>query len=44
MLRVPLADGTLVAPPEMPSEDLLPSLLAISDVLGTGWFAADAAT
>ena len=43
LLRVPLADGTLVATPEVPSEDLIPSLLATSDVLGTGWFAADAA-
>lgn len=43
MARVPLADGTLVATPEMPSEDLIPSLLAASDVLGTGWYAADAA-
>ncbi|NVB85248.1 MAG: zinc-dependent alcohol dehydrogenase family protein [Kofleriaceae bacterium] len=43
MLRVPLADGTLVPTPAMPSDDLLPSLLAASDVLGTGWFAADAA-
>jgi threonine dehydrogenase-like Zn-dependent dehydrogenase len=42
-LRVPLADGTLVATPEMPSEDLVPSLLAASDVLGTGWFGAVAA-
>jgi len=42
-LRVPLADGTLVATSDLPSEDLLPSLLATSDVLGTGWFAADAA-
>ena len=42
-LRVPLADGTLVATPGMPPEDLVPSLLAASDVLGTGWFAADAA-
>jgi len=42
-LRVPLADGTLVATREMPSKDLVPSLLAASDVLGTGWFAADAA-
>jgi len=42
-LRVPLADGTLVATPYMPSDDLIPSLLAASDVLGTGWFAADAA-
>ena len=42
-LRVPLADGTLVATPELPTDDLLPSLLAVSDVMGTGWFAADAA-
>src|SRR5882724_5017940 len=42
-LRVPLADGTLVATPGIPSEDLIPSLLTLSDVLGTGWFAADAA-
>lgn len=43
MLRVPLADGTLVATPEVPSDDMLPSLLTLSDVMGTGWFAADAA-
>src|SRR5438034_7723187 len=43
LLRVPLADGTLVATPGVPSEDLIPSLLATSDVFGTGWFAADAA-
>jgi threonine dehydrogenase-like Zn-dependent dehydrogenase len=42
-LRVPLADGTLVATPDVPPDDLLPSLLSASDVLGTGWFAADAA-
>jgi threonine dehydrogenase-like Zn-dependent dehydrogenase len=41
--RIPLADGTLVATPDLPREDLIPSLLAASDVLGTGWFAADAA-
>jgi threonine dehydrogenase-like Zn-dependent dehydrogenase len=41
--RIPLADGTLVATPEVPSDDLVPSLLAASDVLGTGWFAAVAA-
>jgi threonine dehydrogenase-like Zn-dependent dehydrogenase len=41
--RIPLADGTLVATPGMPSEDLVPSLLAASDVLGTGWFGAVAA-
>ena len=42
-LRVPLADGTLVATPETPLDDLIPSLLTTSDVLGTGWFAAVAA-
>ena len=42
-LRVPLADGTLVPTPERPSDDLVPSLLTVSDVMGTGWFAADAA-
>jgi threonine dehydrogenase-like Zn-dependent dehydrogenase len=41
--RIPLADGTLVATPGMPPADLVPSLLAASDVLGTGWFAAAAA-
>jgi threonine dehydrogenase-like Zn-dependent dehydrogenase len=42
LLRVPLADGTLVATPDLPSDDLIPDLLATSDVLGTGWFGADA--
>jgi threonine dehydrogenase-like Zn-dependent dehydrogenase len=42
-LRVPLADGTLVATPELPDSSLIPSLLAASDVLGTGWFGAVAA-
>ena len=41
--RVPLADGTLVATPGTPDPELIPSLLAASDVLGTGWFAAVAA-
>ena len=41
---VPLADGTLVATAEMPDDDLIPHLLATSDVLGTGWYAADAAS
>jgi threonine dehydrogenase-like Zn-dependent dehydrogenase len=41
--RVPLADGTLVATPEVPSADMIPHFLAASDVLGTGWFAAVAA-
>jgi threonine dehydrogenase-like Zn-dependent dehydrogenase len=43
LLRVPLANGTLMWTPGVPSEDLVPSLLTTSDVLGTGWFAADAA-
>src|SRR6266567_4435703 len=43
LLRVPLADGTLVATPDFPLEELIPSLLTLSDVMGTGWFAADAA-
>src|SRR5207244_3286119 len=42
-LRVPLADGTLVATREIPAPDQMPSMLALSDVMGTGWFAADAA-
>jgi threonine dehydrogenase-like Zn-dependent dehydrogenase len=42
-MRVPLADGTLVATPDVPSDDLVPRLLAASDVLGAGWFAAVAA-
>jgi threonine dehydrogenase-like Zn-dependent dehydrogenase len=42
-LRVPLADGTLVATPDLPPDDLIPSLVSASDVLGTGWFGADAA-
>ncbi|GAA1118386.1 zinc-dependent alcohol dehydrogenase family protein [Kribbella jejuensis] len=43
LARVPLADGTLVAVPGTPDADLVPSFLAASDVLGTGWFAAVAA-
>jgi threonine dehydrogenase-like Zn-dependent dehydrogenase len=42
-LRVPLADGTLVPTAEAPDDDLVPSLLAASDVFGTGWFGAVAA-
>ncbi|KQV12675.1 zinc-dependent alcohol dehydrogenase family protein [Kitasatospora sp. Root107] len=42
-IRIPLADGTLVAMPEQPAEELIPSLLALSDVMGTGWYAAKAA-
>src|SRR3954470_7149146 len=43
LLRVPLADGTLIATPDIPADDLVPSLLSASDVLGTGWFGAVAA-
>ena len=43
ILRVPLADGTLVATPDVPTPDMVPSLLTLSDVMGTGWFAAVAA-
>jgi len=43
MLRVPLAEGTLVATSDVPPKDLIPSFQAVSDVMGTGWFAADAA-
>ncbi len=42
-LRVPLADGTLVAIPTRPTEAQERGLLAASDVLGTGWFGAVAA-
>jgi threonine dehydrogenase-like Zn-dependent dehydrogenase len=42
-VRIALADGTLVATPDQPDPELIPSLLAASDVLGTGWFAAVAA-
>jgi threonine dehydrogenase-like Zn-dependent dehydrogenase len=43
LLRVPLADGTLVATPGVPDDEIVASLLAASDVLGTGWFGAVAA-
>jgi threonine dehydrogenase-like Zn-dependent dehydrogenase len=42
-LRVPLADGTLVATRDVPTDGMTASFLALSDVMGTGWFAADAA-
>lgn len=41
--RIPHADGTLVATPGEPDDAQIRSLLAASDVLGTGWFGADAA-
>jgi threonine dehydrogenase-like Zn-dependent dehydrogenase len=43
ILRVPLADGTLVGTGDVPPDKLIPDLLALSDVMGTGWFAAEAA-
>lgn len=39
-VRVPLADGTLVPTPEVPDDDMIPSLLTLTDVMGTGWHAA----
>ena len=42
-VRVPLADGTLVASRDVPDARMLPGLLTLSDVMGTGWFAAEAA-
>ncbi|WSA81527.1 zinc-dependent alcohol dehydrogenase family protein [Streptomyces sp. NBC_01799] len=42
-IRIPLADGTLVATPEQPADEHIPGLLACSDVMGTGWYAAVAA-
>ncbi|WP_406442349.1 zinc-dependent alcohol dehydrogenase family protein [Streptomyces sp. NBC_00631] len=42
-VRIPNAQGTLVATDETPAEELLPSLLTLSDVMGTGWYAAQAA-
>lgn len=41
--RIPHADGTLVPTPGQPDPELIPSLLAASDVLGTGWYGAVAA-
>jgi threonine dehydrogenase-like Zn-dependent dehydrogenase len=43
-LRVPLADGTLVPTSGNPSREMIPAMLTLSDVMGTGWFAADAAS
>ncbi|WP_042410906.1 zinc-dependent alcohol dehydrogenase family protein [Streptacidiphilus carbonis] len=42
-VRIPNAQGTLVATDEVPDEQYWPGLLAVSDVMGTGWWAADAA-
>jgi threonine dehydrogenase-like Zn-dependent dehydrogenase len=42
-VRIPNAQGTLVATDEIPDERFWPGLLAVSDVMGTGWWAAEAA-
>jgi threonine dehydrogenase-like Zn-dependent dehydrogenase len=39
-IRIPNADGTLLATQDQPGDDLMPSLLALSDVMCTGWHAA----
>lgn len=39
-VRVPHADGSLVATPEQPDDSLVPSLLTLADVMGTGHHAA----
>lgn len=39
-IRIPNADGTLIATPDHPGNDMVPSLLALSDVMATGWHAA----
>jgi threonine dehydrogenase-like Zn-dependent dehydrogenase len=40
LVRVPHADGSLVATPAMPDDALVPHLLTLSDVMGTGHHAA----
>ncbi|MFF5546366.1 zinc-dependent alcohol dehydrogenase family protein [Streptomyces olivaceoviridis] len=42
-VRIPNAQGTLVATDGVPDEEFWPGLLAVSDVMGTGWYAAEAA-
>ncbi|MFC8865392.1 zinc-dependent alcohol dehydrogenase family protein [[Kitasatospora] papulosa] len=42
-VRIPNAQGTLVAVDGVPDEKFWPGLLAVSDVMGTGWWAAEAA-
>ncbi|MEV5643621.1 zinc-dependent alcohol dehydrogenase family protein [Streptomyces flaveolus] len=42
-VRIPNAQGTLVATDDVPGEEFWPGLLAVSDVMGTGWWAAEAA-
>lgn len=42
-VRIPNAHGTLVATDGLPDQAFVPGLLAVSDVMGTGWWAALAA-
>jgi threonine dehydrogenase-like Zn-dependent dehydrogenase len=42
-LRIPFAQANLVATPELPDEAMIPSLLTLADVMGTGHHAALAA-
>ncbi|MFD5739632.1 zinc-dependent alcohol dehydrogenase family protein [Streptomyces massasporeus] len=42
-VRIPNAHGTLVATDGVPGDEFVPGLLAVSDVMGTGWYAALAA-
>ena len=39
-IRIPNADGTLLTTPEQPDDAMVPGLLALSDVMATGWHAA----
>jgi threonine dehydrogenase-like Zn-dependent dehydrogenase len=40
LIRIQNADGTLLATPDGPEDAMVPSLLALSDVMCTGWHAA----
>jgi threonine dehydrogenase-like Zn-dependent dehydrogenase len=40
LIRVQNADGTLLATPDQPDDAMIPSILALSDVMCTGWHAA----
>lgn len=40
LIRIPFADGTLVKTPSMPDAEMIPHLLALSDVFPTGHHAA----
>ncbi|MGC2655415.1 MAG: zinc-dependent alcohol dehydrogenase family protein [Mycobacterium sp.] len=42
-IRIPMADGNLVATPEPPPDEQVADLLTLSDVMATGWYAAECA-